>query len=84
VFAPTNEAIAQLSAAVRGQPQLVRQLLLGHICTGVACIRSYRAPTLDETRETRLSHLLCSSPASSCARGLACAELVCCDCTHAC
>ena len=43
VLAPTNEAFAQISDAARGEQRLVRQLILGHICSGTSSLAEVRA-----------------------------------------
>lgn len=43
VLAPTNEAFAQISEAARSEQRLVRQLLLGHICSGTSTLADVRA-----------------------------------------
>jgi uncharacterized surface protein with fasciclin (FAS1) repeats len=38
IIAPTNEAFALMAESVRSDTRVVRQLLLGHICTGAAAL----------------------------------------------
>ena len=38
IIAPTNEAFEQLADAVRNDTRLVRQLLLGHMCSGASTL----------------------------------------------
>ncbi len=42
VLAPTDEAFSQICEESRHEPRLVRQLLLGHICSGVATLADMR------------------------------------------
>jgi uncharacterized surface protein with fasciclin (FAS1) repeats len=43
VLAPTDEAFSRISESTRRDPRLVRQLLLGHLCSGVASVSDIRA-----------------------------------------
>ena len=43
VLAPTNEAFAQIAETARGEQRLVRQLILGHICSGTSTMADVRA-----------------------------------------
>ena len=43
VLAPTNEAFAAMAEAARGEARLVRQLILGHLCSGTCTLADVRA-----------------------------------------
>ena len=43
VLAPTDEAFALLDESSRRDPRLVRQLLLGHLCSGISDLAAIRA-----------------------------------------
>ena len=42
IIAPTNEAWARMDESVRKEPRLVRQLLLGHMCSGASSLNDLK------------------------------------------
>ena len=42
IIAPTNEAWAKMDESVRKEPRLVRQLLLGHMCSGALTLQDLK------------------------------------------